>query len=69
MSAETAGRVVEIPVERGTRVQQGTLLARISATETSAQLQEAEANAAQIESRLGLDARTSRSTRSRCPTS
>jgi RND family efflux transporter MFP subunit len=56
VSAETAGRVVEIPVERGTRVQQGTLLARISATETSAQLQEAEANAAQIESRLGLTA-------------
>jgi RND family efflux transporter MFP subunit len=56
VSAETAGRVVEIPVERGTRVQQGTLLARISGTETSAQLQEAEANAAQIESRLGLGA-------------
>ena len=54
VSAETVGRVVEIPIERGTRVQQGTLLARISATETSAQLQEAEANAAQIESRLGL---------------
>ena len=54
VSAETAGRVVEIPIERGTRVQQGTLLARISATETAAQLQEAEANAAQIESRLGL---------------
>ena len=54
VSAETIGRVVEIPIERGTRVQQGTLLARISATETSAQLQEAEANAAQIESRLGL---------------
>jgi RND family efflux transporter MFP subunit len=56
VSAETAGRVVEVPVERGSRVQQGTLLARISATETSAQLQEAEANAAQIESRLGLTA-------------
>jgi RND family efflux transporter MFP subunit len=54
VSAETAGRVVEIPVERGTKVQQGALLARISATETSAQLLEAEANAAQIESRLGL---------------
>jgi membrane fusion protein, multidrug efflux system len=54
VSAETAGRVVEIPVERGTRVQQGALLARISATETTAQLQEAEANAAQIESRIGL---------------
>jgi RND family efflux transporter MFP subunit len=54
VSAETAGRVVEVPVERGTKVQQGALLARISATETAAQLQEAEANAAQIESRLGL---------------
>jgi RND family efflux transporter MFP subunit len=55
VSAETAGRIVEIPVERGTRVQQGTLLARISPAETSAQLQEAEANAAQIEARLGFD--------------
>ena len=32
------------------------MLVRISATETSAQLQEAEANAAQIEARLGLSA-------------
>ena len=54
VSAETAGRVMAIPVERGSRVQPGALLARISQTETSAQLQEAEANAAQIESRLGL---------------
>ncbi|MEO7271042.1 MAG: efflux RND transporter periplasmic adaptor subunit [Vicinamibacterales bacterium] len=54
VSAETAGRVMAIPVERGSRVEPGTLLARISATETSAQLQEADANAAQIESRLGL---------------
>jgi RND family efflux transporter MFP subunit len=54
VSAETAGRVVETPVERGTQVQQGTVLARISATETAAQLAEAEANASQIESRLGL---------------
>jgi membrane fusion protein, multidrug efflux system len=54
VSAETAGRVVETPVERGTPVRQGTLLVRISASETSAQLQEAEANAAQIEARLGL---------------
>jgi RND family efflux transporter MFP subunit len=54
VSAETAGRVMEIPVERGSRVERGALLARISATETSAQLDEAMANAAQIESRLGL---------------
>jgi len=54
VSAETAGRVVETPVERGTPVRAGSLLVRISASETSAQLQEAEANAAQIEARLGL---------------
>jgi multidrug efflux pump subunit AcrA (membrane-fusion protein) len=54
VSAETAGRVIETPVERGVRVAQGALLVRISPTETSAQLQEADANAAQIEARLGL---------------
>ena len=54
VSAETAGRVTETPVERGTRVPAGALLVRISATETAAQLQEAEANAGQIEARLGL---------------
>jgi RND family efflux transporter MFP subunit len=54
VSAESAGRVVATPVERGTRVNRGTVLARISAEETSAQLREAEANAAQIEARLGL---------------
>ena len=54
VSAEAAGRVVAVSVERGSRVTQGAVLARISATETSAQLQEAEANAAQIEARLGL---------------
>jgi len=56
VSAETAGRVIETPVERGTRVAQGALLVRISPAETAAQLQEAEANAAQIEARLGLAA-------------
>jgi membrane fusion protein, multidrug efflux system len=54
VSAEAAGRVIETPVERGSRVAQGALLVRISPTETSAQLLEAEANAAQIEARLGL---------------
>lgn len=56
VSAEAAGRVVETPVERGARVRQGALLARISAVETVAQLQEADANAGQIEARLGLSA-------------
>lgn len=56
VSAETSGRVVGTPVERGTRVAAGTLLVRISGAETSAQLLEAEANAAQIEARLGLAA-------------
>jgi len=56
VSAEAPGRVVAVSVERGSVVAQGTVLVRISATETSAQLQEAEANAAQIEARLGLTA-------------
>jgi RND family efflux transporter MFP subunit len=56
VSAEAPGRVIAAPVERGSHVAQGAVLARISATETSAQLLEAEANAAQIEARLGLTA-------------
>ncbi len=54
VSAEAAGRVIETPVERGSRVAQGSVLARVAPAETSAQLQEAEANAAQLEARLGL---------------
>lgn len=54
VSAETGGRVVETPIERGTRVARGAVLARVSGAEATAQLQEAEANAAQIEARLGL---------------
>jgi RND family efflux transporter MFP subunit len=54
VSAETGGRIVGTPVERGTRVAQGDVLVRISPAEASAQLQEAEANASQIEARLGL---------------
>ena len=56
VSAEVAGRIVTTPVERGARVSEGTPLVTISNAETRAQLQEAEANAAQIEARLGLDA-------------
>jgi len=54
VAAETAGRVVAAPVERGTAVVENAILVRLSSTETDAQLREAEANAAQIEARLGL---------------
>jgi RND family efflux transporter MFP subunit len=56
VSAEVSGRVTATPVERGSRVAAGTVLVRVSASETAAQLQEAEANAGQIEARLGLSA-------------
>ena len=54
VAAETAGRVVGTPVERGTRVTQGAVLVRLSPTEADASLREADANAAQLEARLGL---------------
>jgi multidrug efflux pump subunit AcrA (membrane-fusion protein) len=56
VAAETAGRVVATPVERGTAVTLGSELIRLSSSETGAQAQEAEANAAQIAARLGLTA-------------
>jgi len=55
VAAETAGRVVETPVERGTAVAEGAPLVRIVATEAEASVQEAEANVAQIEVRLALN--------------
>ncbi len=54
VAAETQGRVVATPVERGTLVAAGAELIRISSAEASAQAAEAEANAAQIESRLAI---------------
>jgi multidrug efflux pump subunit AcrA (membrane-fusion protein) len=54
VAAETSGRVIATPVELGTRVAAGAELIRLAASETEAQLKEAEANAAQIEARLGL---------------
>jgi RND family efflux transporter MFP subunit len=54
VAAETQGRVVATPVERGSRVGEGADLIRIAPAEASAQAAEAEANAAQIESRLSL---------------
>ncbi len=56
VAAETAGRVIATPIERGTAVSAGATLIRISSTETEAQVREAEANAAQIEARLGFTA-------------
>ena len=54
VAAEIAGRVVATPVERGTRVAAGADLVRIADAEVAAQAQEAEANARQIEARLGV---------------
>jgi RND family efflux transporter MFP subunit len=56
VAAEISGRIVGTPVERGTRVAAGTVLVRLSPTEADASLREAEANAAQLEARLGLAA-------------
>ena len=54
VAAETRGRIVRTPIERGTPVAEGDELVRLSSTETEAQAREAEANASQIEARLGL---------------
>jgi membrane fusion protein (multidrug efflux system) len=55
VAAEIGGRVIGTPVERGTQVTAGAVLVRLSATEADASLREAEANAAQLEARLGLE--------------
>ena len=54
VAAETSGRIVATPVERGSRVGGGGELVRIAAVDTEAQVAEAEANAAQIEAGLGM---------------
>lgn len=54
VAAEVAGRVIATPVERGSLAASGRELIRLASDETTAQVQEAEANAAQIEARLGL---------------
>lgn len=56
VAAEVAGRVESTPVERGTPVSKGSTLIRVSNADADAQSKEAEANAAQIEARLGLSA-------------
>ena len=54
VAAEVSGRVIGTPVERGSRVREGSELVRIADVEVRAQAQEAEANTGQIEARLGL---------------
>jgi multidrug efflux pump subunit AcrA (membrane-fusion protein) len=56
VAAEIAGRIIAAPVERGSRVAAGAELLTIAPAEADAQLKEAEANAAQIEARLGMSA-------------
>lgn len=53
VAAEVAGRVVATPIERGSRVGSGATLIQIADAEVAAQAREADANAAQIEARLG----------------
>ncbi len=43
LKAETEGRIVDLPVEKGTRVTAGTLLARLSMDDRQARLAEAQA--------------------------
>jgi RND family efflux transporter MFP subunit len=54
VAAEVAGRVMATPVERGSRVSTNDILVRLAAAEGEAQAIEAQANAAQIEARLGI---------------
>ncbi len=54
VAAEVGGRVVATPIERGSRVAAGDGLVKLLADEGEAQAAEAQANAAQIEARLGI---------------
>ena len=54
VASEVAGRIVATPVERGTLVTAGAGLVQIAEADVRAQADEAAANAAQIEARLGL---------------
>ena len=54
VAAEISGRIMSTPVERGTRVGTGAVLVQIAETEVRAQSDEAAANTAQLEARLGL---------------
>jgi len=53
VAAEIQGRIIGTPVERGTQVAVGSILVRVAADEAQAQAEEADANVAQIQARLG----------------
>jgi RND family efflux transporter MFP subunit len=53
VAAEVAGRVIATPIERGSRIASGATLIQIADAEVAAQAREADANAAQIDARLG----------------
>ncbi len=54
VAAEVAGRVIEVPVERGTHVRAGAVLARLDDQDAVNQLREAEATERQTLERLGV---------------
>lgn len=55
VAAETTGRVVSTPVERGSRVSAGSPLIVLSPTEAQASASDAEASVAQLEARLAIE--------------
>jgi membrane fusion protein (multidrug efflux system) len=54
VAAETTGRVTSTPVERGSRVVEGTPLITLAQVEAQAGAADAEANVAQLEARLAI---------------
>jgi membrane fusion protein (multidrug efflux system) len=54
VAAETTGRVTSTPVERGSRVAEGTPLITLAQLEAQAGAADAEANVAQLEARLAI---------------
>jgi len=54
VAAETTGRVTSTPVERGSRVAEGTPLITLAQIEAQAGVADAEANVAQLEARLAF---------------
>jgi RND family efflux transporter MFP subunit len=55
VAAETTGRVVGTPVERGSRVAEGSPLIALSPTEAQGAASDAEASVAQLEARLAIE--------------
>jgi RND family efflux transporter MFP subunit len=55
VAAETTGRVISTPVERGSRVSEGSPLIVLSPTEAQAAASDAEASVSQLEARLAIE--------------